>query len=319
MDDHAWTCRANRWSPTIREPLPARQLTGTPPCCPSGTFGRIVRPDEIAGRGHLGVIRTARLALLVLGAVACAQARAAVPEYRAVIVKTYPHDPHAFTEGLFYKDGFLFESTGREGQSSIRKVVLETGRVVQQHDLDPKYFGEGIVAWEDKLIELTWQTEIGFIYDLSTFRQLSDFHYTGEGWAFTHDNAHLIMSDGTSDLRILDPDTLRESGRIHVTCDGLPVRYINELEWVHGEIYANIWLTNLIVRINPATGAVAGLVDLTDVAALVPVDSADAVLNGIAYDAGGDRLFVTGKLWPSLYQISLSQRSGGDDLCHSLP
>ncbi len=265
------------------------------------------------------MIRTVHLVAIILAATAFVRVQAAVPEYRATIVKTYPHDPHAFTEGLFYKDGFLYESTGQEGTSSVRKTVLETGKIVLQHNIDRRYFGEGIVAWKDKLIELTWKSEIGFVYKLASFKQISDFHYPGEGWALTQDGSHLIMSDGTSDLRVLDPDTMSESGRIHVTCDGRPIQRINELEWIKGEIYANIWLTNLIVRINPSNGKVASIVDLTDLAASIHVDSADGVLNGIAYDAAADRLFVTGKLWPSLYQITLSPQPDGDDLCRSLP
>lgn len=270
-------------------------------------------------RVKMGTFRPAALAAIVIAASAFAGANAAVPEYSAVIVKTYPHDPNAFTEGLIYQDGFLYESTGRNGQSSIRKVALETGAVLQQHDLDRQYFGEGIVDWKDRLIGLTWKSELGFVYDLATFNQISDFHYAGEGWALTRDSAHLFMSDGTSDLRILDPATLSESGRIHVTCDGQPIRNINELEWVKGEIYANVWLTNLIIRINPATGEVAGLIDLTDLAELAHAERATDVLNGIAYDAAADRLFVTGKLWPSLYQITLSRRPAGNNLCHTLP
>jgi glutamine cyclotransferase len=265
------------------------------------------------------MIRRVQLVVIVLITTAFMQAQAAIPEYRAVIVKTYPHDPHAFTEGLFYKDGFLYESTGREGQSSIRRTVLETGAVVQQHNLDPRYFGEGIVNWKDTLIELTWQSKIGFVYDIGTFRQTSDFHYTGEGWALTQDGSHLIMSDGTSDLRLLDPNTLAESSRIHVSCEGRPVQRVNELEWIKGEIYANIWLTNLIVRIDPATGAVTSFVDLTDLASLVHADDADSVPNGIAYDAVADRLFVTGKLWPSVYEITLSRQPDKDGLCQNLP
>jgi glutamine cyclotransferase len=263
--------------------------------------------------------RTAALTAFALATVADAGAGAAVPQYSAVIVKTYPHDPSAFTEGLFYKDGFLYESTGREGESSIRKVVLETGRIVQQHDLDPKYFGEGIVNWKNRMIGLTWQTQIGFVYDLDSFNQLADFHYTGEGWALTRDDRHLFMSDGTSDLRLLDPDTLAETGRVHVTCEGRPIRNVNELEWVKGEIYANIWLTNLIVRINPVTGEVIGVADLADVAELAHADRATDVLNGIAYDAATDRLFVTGKLWPTLYQITLSQQATANDPCAAIP
>jgi glutaminyl-peptide cyclotransferase len=259
-------------------------------------------------------------ALVIVGVMAAAvQAVAAVPQYSAVIVKTYPHDPRAFTEGLLYQDGFLYESTGRNGQSSIRKVVLETGVVVQHHDLDPKYFGEGIVIWKDRLIGLTYKTEIGFVFDLKTFNPISDFRYTGEGWGMTRDDTHLYMSDGTSDVRILDPATETETARIHVTCNGRPIKNINELEWIKGEIYANVWLTSVIVRINPATGNVDGLIDVSNLLTLASQDQAVDVPNGIAYDAAGDRLFVTGKLWPSLYQITLAPRPDADDLCHALP
>ncbi len=257
--------------------------------------------------------------ILGLAAAAFHPARAEVPEYGIVVQKTYPHDPRAFTEGLIYQNGFLYESTGLEGHSSIRKVVLTTGQVVQEHDLAPKYFGEGIVIWNDRLIGLTYTTEIGFIYDLKTFRQISDFHYKGEGWALTKDSTRLFMSDGTSDLRVLDPDTLNQTGSIHVTCDSRPLRNLNELEWVKGEIYANIWKTPVIARVDPATGHVVGLVDLSDLATRVGVGRTADVLNGIAYDAEGNRLFVTGKFWPSLFQITLTRRSAGTDLCGALP
>jgi glutaminyl-peptide cyclotransferase len=244
-------------------------------------------------------------------------ADAAVPVYGATVVQRYPHDPLAFTEGLLYHDGFLYESTGRNGQSFIRKEVLRTGAVVQQKDLAPGYFGEGIAVWKNRLIQLTWQTHIGFVYDLATFQQLSTFHYPGEGWALTQDGHHLIMSDGTSDLRLLDPNSLNEVGRIHVTCDGQPVPLLNELEWVKGEVYANIWRTDFIAQIDPATGHVVGLIDLTDLANSTVVPAAENVLNGIAYDAKADRLFVTGKLWPALYQIRLSPRPIRDQVCQA--
>ena len=261
------------------------------------------------------------MALVVAGLAAAVPgpAQAAVPEYSAVVVKTYPHDPGAFTEGLLYQDGFLYESTGLNGRSSIRKVVLDTGAVVQRHDLDQRYFGEGIVTWKDRLIGLTYKTEIGFVFNLGSFDQISDFHYKGEGWGMTKDASHLYMSDGTSDLRILDPETIAETGRIHVTCDGRPIKNINELEWIKGEIYANIWTTTVIVRIDPATGNVDGLIDVSNLLDLARADRTVDVANGIAYDAAGDRMFVTGKLWPSLYQITLSPRSNNSDLCHSLP
>jgi glutaminyl-peptide cyclotransferase len=169
------------------------------------------------------------------------------------------------------------------------------------------------------LIQLTWKAQTGFTYDLATFKQLSPFHYPGEGWALTQDGHHLIMSDGTSDLRLLDPNKLDEVGRIHVTCDGRAVHRINELEWVKGEIYANIWVTNFIARIDPATGKIVGLIDLTDLVNSAVVVSGDNVLNGIAYDPRADRLFVTGKLWPALYQIRLSPRPVAQQSCQALP
>jgi glutamine cyclotransferase len=261
----------------------------------------------------------AALLAVVIAVTTFAQAYAAVPEYSVVIVRTYPHDPQAFTEGLIYKDGFLYESTGRNGQSSIRKVMLNTGKVVQHHDLDRQYFGEGIVDWNDRLIGLTWKSETGFVFDLGTLNQLSDFHYPGEGWALTQDGSRLIMSDGTSDVRFLDPDSLSETGRIHVTCDGQAIRNVNELEWVKGEIYANVWLTNLIIRINPQTGKVVGIVDVTDLAKRSGGDKSEKVPNGIAYDKAADRLFMTGKLWPALYQVRLTPRPGNHNLCRSLP
>ncbi|PPQ35107.1 glutaminyl-peptide cyclotransferase [Rhodopila globiformis] len=256
---------------------------------------------------------------LIAGLTAAFAACAAVPEYVVSVQKTYPHDPLAFTEGLLYHNGFLYESTGLEGHSSIRKVVLATGKVVQERDIDPRYFGEGIVIWKNRLIELTWKSEIGFAYDARSFAPLSSFHYTGQGWALTRDRTHIFMSDGTSDLRVLDPGSLKETSRIHVTCDGRPLQAINELEWVNGEIYANIWQTNVIARIDPASGHVVGLIDLSDLAAWIGVGHHVDVLNGIAYDAKGKRLFVTGKFWPSLFQIALIPRTAAKDLCGKLP
>ncbi|MGD0432907.1 MAG: glutaminyl-peptide cyclotransferase [Acetobacteraceae bacterium] len=270
-------------------------------------------------RSSARALRLAALSVVIFAATLLIQAYAAVPEYSAVVVKSYPHDPAAFTEGLLYDKGHLYESTGRSGQSSVREVNLETGQVLREINLDPQYFGEGIVIWKDRLIQLTWKNEIGFVYDLKTFALRSTFHYPGEGWALTQDGSDLIMSDGTSDLRILDPDNFTEKRRIHVTCDGMTFRNINELEWVKGEIYANVWLTNLIIRINAVSGDVTGLIDLTDLVTSTVKITGDNVLNGIAYDPKGDRLFVTGKLWPKLYQIRLVRRSVDTNLCRSLP
>lgn len=266
-------------------------------------------------------MQTFRAAVItaVIAATAVSYSYAAVPEYNAVIVKTFPHDPNSFTEGLFYLNGFLYESTGLNGRSEIRKVTLDTGAAVQQHDLDPKYFGEGIVDWKNRLLGLTYKAQTGFVYDLSTFNQISEFHYTGEGWGLTRDSSHVFMSNGTPDIRILDPDTQAETGRIHVTCDGRPLKYLNELEWVKGEIYANIWLTPIIARINPKTGEVTGLINGSNLLALAQKGHKIDVMNGIAYDAAGDRLFTTGKLWPMLFQITLSPPLDAADLCQRLP
>ena len=232
---------------------------------------------------------------------------AAVPIYDVDIIHTYPHDPSAFTEGLFYLNGFLYESTGLEQHSTIRKVRLDTGEVVKKIDIPPQYFGEGIVNWDGHLISLTWKSHVGFVFDLATFK----LQYEGEGWALTQDGKQLIMSDGTPELRFINPNTLKETNRIQVTLDGKPVRNVNELEWVKGEIYANVWQTNWILRINPKDGQVVGLVNLAGLLSSgTQVKSPDGVLNGIAYDAKGDRLFVTGKNWPKLFEIRL-HASGG--------
>jgi glutamine cyclotransferase len=250
----------------------------------------------------------AALALLLGAPVFSAPASAAVPVYGYQVLRAYPHDPQAFTEGLFYRDGELYESTGLEGHSTIRRVNLETGQVLQQREIAPQYFGEGIIAWKDRLVELTWQSHIGFVYDLKTFSPISSFQYPGEGWALTRDDHRLIMSDGTPDIRFLDPETLAETGRIHVTDDGRPVRNINELEWVKGEIYANIWQTDLIARIDPESGKVVGWIDLRGLLKPEDIHGQVDVLNGIAYDAEHDRLFVTGKLWSKLFEIRLVRR-----------
>jgi len=235
-----------------------------------------------------------------------ATSRGAVPTYDAEVVHTYPHDTSAFTEGLFYLNGYLYESTGLEQHSTIRKVRLETGEVLQQHDIPAEYFGEGIVAWHQQLISLTWKSHLGFVFDLATLKLQRQFQYAGEGWALTHDDKRLIMSDGTSQLRFLDPATLKETGRIEVTVEGKALHNVNELEWVKGEIYANVWQTNWIVRIDPDNGHVVGVINLAGL--LKPEDIVRGqtdVLNGIAYDAKHDRLFVTGKNWPKLFEIRL--------------
>ncbi len=230
------------------------------------------------------------------------------PVYGYRVVHRFPHDTAAFTEGLFFRDGALFESTGEDGHSFIRREDLATGRVLQERPLDSRYFGEGITSLGGRLFQLTWRGQVGFIYDLKTFARLGEFRYPGEGWALTTDGRRLFMSDGTADLRILDPATMAETARVHVADAGGPVADLNELEWVHGEILANVWMTDRIARIDPATGRVTGWIDLTGLLGAPHgegrPDEPD-VLNGIAYDAAADRLFVTGKNWPWLYEIKL--------------
>lgn len=226
------------------------------------------------------------------------------------IIRTYPHDANAFTQGLIYLDGHLYESTGLNGKSSVRVVDLATGRVVKKHDLAEKYFGEGLTNWGDELIQVTWQAELGFVYDRSTLAWKKSFAYKGEGWGLTHDDQQLILSDGTPVLRFLDPHSFAEKRNLTVTDEeGQPVANLNELEYVRGEIYANIWQTDQIVRISPKTGKILGRIDLSGLIDKSKLASSDAVLNGIAYDAKTDRLFVTGKLWPNLFEIKVIRRS----------
>lgn len=225
--------------------------------------------------------------------------------YAYEIVNVYPHDQHAFTEGLVYDEGYLYESTGLYGQSALRRVDLETGGVLQQYNLSSSYFGEGITIFGDEIIQLTWQSHIGFVYDKATFELLRNFTYATEGWGLTNDGKNLIMSDGTSDLYILDPYTFQRIGQINVTDSGGPVTSLNELEYINGSIYANVFLTNKIAVISPQTGEVRGWIYLTGIEKLKVQDPSNDVLNGIAYDAVQNRLFVTGKDWPQLFQIDL--------------
>lgn len=225
------------------------------------------------------------------------------PVYGYEIVNSYPHDPQAFTQGLIYRDGFLFESTGLLGRSTLRKVELETGEVLQRYDVAQPYFAEGLTDWGDRLLQLTWQTNIGFIYDLTSFRVTDTFGYAREGWGLTRDGRQLIMSDGTPTLKFLDPSMFKEVRRVTVHDGRVPVEDLNELEFVRDTIFANVWLTDRIAMISPQTGAVAGWIDLRGL--LSPVYAGADALNGIAYDARNDRLFVTGKLWPRLFEIRL--------------
>ena len=266
--------------------------------------------------------RTAGSALIaILALVACGQApppappaeptaEARTPVYGYRVVRAYPHDRGAFTQGLFYLDGELFESTGQIGESTIRRVNIEDGRVVQSTDIPPPVFGEGIVNWGDQIVSLTWQGGVGYRWDRATLRRLGEWRYPGEGWGLTQNGREIIMSDGTAQLRFLDPESLAERRRLTVTDNGVPVPMLNELEWVNGEILANVWMTPMIARIDPASGRVTGWIDLTALAMETGGADPDSVLNGIAYDPAGDRLFVTGKYWPQLYEIDLLPAAG---------
>jgi glutaminyl-peptide cyclotransferase len=234
---------------------------------------------------------------------------AGLPTSGYQVVRSYPHDHDAFTQGLQYLDGVFFEGTGLNGRSSIRRVELETGKVLQRRDVPQQYFGEGITVFKSDLIELTWQTHVAFVYDRTSFEPKKQFSYPGEGWGLTHDGSSLIMSDGTDELRYLDPITFAEKRRLKVTAAGAPLRNLNELEVVKGEIFANLWQTDYVARISPSTGKVTGYVDLRGL--LTPAERAGTdVLNGIAYDQAHDRLFVTGKLWPKVFEIKLVKKAG---------
>jgi glutaminyl-peptide cyclotransferase len=230
------------------------------------------------------------------------------PVWVADVVRAFPHDTSAYTQGLQWHNGQLYESTGQVGRSSIRRVVLETGDVVQRRDLAPPHFGEGIVILGDRLYQLTWQSGVAFVYDARTFAPISEFRYTGEGWGLTSDGTQLYMSDGGPGIRVLDPATFAVQRVIAVTENGTPVRNLNELEWVKGEIWANVWTTDRIARIDPQTGAVVGWIDLTGLLPQSLRHGREDVLNGIAYDAEGDRIFVTGKNWARLFEITLRPR-----------
>ncbi|MBL8055506.1 MAG: glutaminyl-peptide cyclotransferase [Anaerolineales bacterium] len=225
------------------------------------------------------------------------------------VVQAFPHDPEAFTQGLVYLAGELYEGTGLNGRSSLRRVALESGAVQQRLDLPGDYFGEGVAVLGDRIFQLTWQNRVGFVYDRRSFTQLQTFAYSTEGWGLTHDGQRLILSDGTATLYFLDPATLAVTGQVAVADAGTPVVRLNELEYINGLVYANLWQTDRIARIDPATGQVVSWIDLTGL--LPPEDRQQPVdvLNGIAYDEAADRLFLTGKLWPKLFEVKL--RAGG--------
>ena len=227
--------------------------------------------------------------------------------YGYEVVNTFPHDAKAFTQGLVFHDGALLESTGQYGESTLRRVELKTGKVLKQVEVAPQIFAEGLTLLNGKLYQLTWQNKRGFIYDAGTFERTGEFAYTGEGWGLTHDADSLILSDGTAQLRFIDPADYRVKRVINVNDRGRSITQLNELEYVKGEIFANVWHQNLVARIDPQTGCVKGWIDLSGLLRPGDVTDEEAVLNGIAYDESGDRLFVTGKLWPKLFEVRLKQ------------
>lgn len=251
------------------------------------------------------------IAALVLAS-ACTGAAAAIPVYGFIVKNTYPHDPQAFTQGLFFRDGQLFETTGLTGRSTLRRLDLKTGKVLQKADLPANVFGEGSTAVGNTILGLTWQSKTGYVFDARTFTMKGKFSYEGEGWGLASDAQYVYMSDGSASIRVLDPVSLKEVRRVQVTAEGKPIDSLNELEVVDGELYANVWGTDVIARIDPGSGKVTGWIDLSN---LLPrekrgTNSADAVLNGIAWDGKHKKLYVTGKFWPKLFEIELVRFQG---------
>ena len=252
-----------------------------------------------------GFVVMAGVGVLCAGCERAPAAGAGVPVYRCRVVQRYPHDPEAFTQGLVFDGGMLYEGTGLYGASSLRRVGLRTGAVLMGLELGEDYFGEGVATDGQRIVQLTWQEGVGFVYDKETFERVGEFEYDGDGWGIAWDGTRWIMSDGTARLRFLDGETFAEIGGVDVRDEAGPVKGLNELEWVDGVIYANVWMEWRVAMISPETGAVVGWIDLTGVYEPAGRDAAEQIPNGIAYDAAGKRLFVTGKLWPAIYEIAL--------------
>jgi glutamine cyclotransferase len=238
-----------------------------------------------------------------------AAAVATVPSYGYEVVNTWPHDPQAFTQGLIYLKGILIESTGLNGKSSLRKVDLQTGHIRQELKLSSEFFAEGMTVLRDKIYQLTWQNQKGFVYDVETFARVAEFSYTGEGWGLTTDGESLILSDGTNKLRFVDPKTFEVIRTVAVLDHaGQPLTMLNELEYIHGEIFANVWQTPYVVRIDPATGKLLGVIDFSGLLPRADYTTGTDVLNGVAFDPAGGRIFVTGKNWPKLFEVRLKTK-----------
>ena len=270
-------------------------------------FGRITIAAGLAFAGPAVLVSSSVLSSAAPARVQAAAAPdARVPMLSATIVARYPHDRTAFTEGLLWHDGALYESTGQERQSDVRRVSLADGKILARARIDPAQFGEGLALWKDQLVSLTWHDGIAHRWDVRTLKPKGRNRYTGEGWGLTSDARGFIQSDGSDSLILRDPLTLAERSRVAVTIDGRPLRDINELEYVHGAVLANVWHTGFLVRIDPATGKVTAIIDLRPLVAEIAATDREAVLNGIAWDAKADRLFVTGKYWPTLFEIKIN-------------
>jgi len=252
-----------------------------------------------------------RLALLLLPLVVtgCANEAKGIRRYDYRLVATYPHDPGAYTQGLLFHAGELYESTGRRGTSGVRRVELATGKVLQEKTLPPTLFGEGLVLYDDELTQLTWESGQAHVFDRESFRVLRNYSYEGEGWGITTLGEHLVMSNGTDALTVRDPKTFEVLRTIPVTLNGGALPKLNELEWIEGEIWANVWKEDQLARIDPETGKVVGIVHLEGIFDKSSIPDTDAVLNGIAYDAEKKRIFVTGKLWPHVFEIEVVPRA----------
>lgn len=292
-------------TPSIIPITPAASLptSAAPVASPASTAGSSPAAPTVPGAAYPAGTSTHTGSLAAYPA---PQTETAVPGYTVRVINRYPHDPDAFTQGLLWHEGVLYESTGSiPTASSLRQVNLEDGEVLQIHTLPQSYFGEGLVLWQDKLIQLTWKSRTAFVYDRDSFAILAEWSYATEGWGITHDGRRLIMSDGSDTLFFRDPETFAEVGRVQVADDRGPVVRLNELEYINGEVWANIWQTDRIARIDPETGRVVGWIDLAGLLDRSNLEQPGDVLNGIAYDAENDRIFVTGKLWPTLFEVEL--------------